>query len=32
MDKLDSVANELLKNEKINEETFKKFFNEDKNI
>ena len=32
MDKLDSVANELLKNEKINEETFKKFFNEDENI
>ena len=32
MDKLDSVANELLKNEKINEETFKKFFIEDENI
>ena len=30
MDKLDAVAGELLKNEKINEETFKKFF-EDEN-
>lgn len=28
MDKLDAVAEELLTNEKINEETFKKFFNE----
>ena len=29
MDKLDRVAEELLANEKINEETFKKFFEED---
>ena len=28
MDKLDSVAEELLANEKINEETFKRFFEE----
>ena len=29
MDKLDSVAQELLKNEKINEEKFKTFFGEE---
>ena len=30
MDKLDAVAGELLKNEKINEETFKTFFEDEK--